>query len=165
MSTLRTTWWYRTALWVLTIATAALILSLSLQPATQSDGFSLSVTHEILSLLPSYRELSATQQEAMRLSFNEAVRAVAHIAEFALLSFFLSLLCHSYRPVGWGALSLSVGAAFAVADECVQKFLSSGRAMQFVDLLKDWIGCALGALCAFLLIWLIRRRHKRRRSY
>lgn len=160
----RTALWYRVVLWVLTVAMAAFILSLSLQPATQSDTLSTSLTHEVLSCFPSYRELPLPQQEAVRLSVNDILRAIAHIAEFTLLGFFLSLLCHSYLPRRWFALSFPIGAVFAVADECVQKFCAPGRAMQFVDLLKDWMGGLLGALFAFLIICFIRRRHKRRRS-
>ena len=161
----RTSLWYRMGLWVLTVATAVLILSFSLQPADDSGALSTSLTHSLLSCFPSYRELSPSQQEAACLSANEPIRAIAHITEFTVLGFFLSLLCHSYRPRRWAIPALPVGILFAIADECVQEWCSAGRAMQLVDLFKDWTGCLIGTAVAYGTIRRIRRCLSRRHRH
>lgn len=158
---MRTAWWYRTILWVITLAVAGTILYLSLQNGTESGALSSSISQRILSWFAAYRNLSPAEQETRRLAFSAILRAVGHVAEFIVLGGSLSLLCHSYFPRRFGMVSLAVGGAFAVMDECVQKFCTVGRAMEFIDLVKDWCGVALGTLLVYGFLRMIRRKKER----
>lgn len=140
---------YRTVLWVLTIACAVLILSLSLQPATQSSGLSTGLTATVLGWFSGYRELPAEQQAAVLATAQMAVRELAHVCEYTALSLLATLLVCSYeRRRLW--LSVPCTAVFAVADECVQQWCAAGRAFQLIDLIKDWGGCLIGAAAVWL---------------
>ncbi len=134
---------YRTVLWLFTIVCAALILLLSLQPATQSSGLSTGLTATVLRWFSAYRNLPVDQQSAVLATVQVMVRELAHIGEYTVLGFFASWLARSYNRRVWRSLPFT--ALFAVADECVQEWCADGRAFQLIDLVKDWGGCLLGA--------------------
>ena len=149
---MRTALWYRTLLWVLSALVMGGILYFSLQNGTQSGALSSSLSHLLLSLFSFYQKLPVLEQESLCLTVSAALRAIGHVAEFTVLGSVLSLLCHSYMPHRFWAISLTAGGIFAVVDECVQRFCTIGRAMEFIDLVKDWCGVILGTLliCATL---------------
>ena len=158
---MRTAWWYRTLLWVLSAAVMGGILFFSLQNGTQSGALSSSLSHHLLSLFPFYRNLPALEQQSTCFAVSGVLRAVGHVAEFTLLGVSLSLLWHSYLPRRFWALSLTIGGVFAVVDECVQHFCTVGRAMEFIDLIKDWCGVMLGTLLVYGILCMIRRKKAR----
>lgn len=136
----------RLILWLLTLGTAATILSLSLQPAPGSTALSTGITASVLNLFPSYTELPPVQQEVILFNTQTVVRELAHVAEYALLSVFTCLLVNQYvcRPFAWKTLiPLS---AFSCLDECLQEWCAAGRTFQMIDLLKDALGCLIGCI-------------------
>lgn len=151
---------YRAVLWVLTVACGGVILWLSLQPATESSALSTGLTSAVLQWFKSYRELAAQQQATVLQTVQNVVRELAHIGEYTVLGTLASLLAHSYRSRVFWRYSLSVTAVFAVVDECIQEWCADGRAMQFIDLLKDWLGCFLGAGMVWILFQLFRKKGK-----
>ncbi|MBQ9086106.1 MAG: VanZ family protein [Clostridia bacterium] len=100
------------------------------------------------------------------------LRKLAHFGEFAILGFLVcvDLWCGGLfslsdpPPRSIRIASLSVPFCFCIAgiDEFLQCF-SKGRAPQFSDMLIDTSG-ALCATLAFLLLFFILRRVKRRKS-
>ena len=86
---------------------------------------------------------------------HHAVRKIAHIAEFAVLSVLLTLC---FR----GQIVKSAGAGFTAAflDESLQ--LLSGRDAMIADVWIDLIGIAAGLLFGCLICFVIRRCRKAR---
>ena len=152
---------YRGVLWVLTLACAAMILSLSLQPAGDSSALSSGLTHRVLCWFSAYRDLPAAEQATVLAYVQTLVREAAHVAEFTLLGLFASLLSGSYVGRRFWRVSIIFTALFAVVDECAQEFLASGRAFQLIDLAKDWLGCALGTAMVWLLLYIKQKTEKR----
>lgn len=158
---------WRLLWWALTIACAATITYLSLQPATVSGETSGSLTEQLLSLFSAYRALSAERQAAVLAYTDVFVRAAAHVAEYAALGTFVSALCRTYPLKRRFVWMLAPAALYALLDELVQEFLSEGRAFQFIDLVKDWTGILLGIAFVWLLCRIAtaikkHRKHKKR---
>lgn len=127
-------------LWVLTLSVALGIFMFSEQSAEQSSAISGAVTQGLLGSLFSFFEFTEDQQEAVHI----AIRAMAHVASFALLGLFDSLLVQSYRLKWWLLITFGSCAAYAVFDECHQLWLSAGRAFEWSDIAKDCIGALIG---------------------
>lgn len=167
MKTRKSLLFWRLLWWALTVACAATITKLSLQPATVSGETSGSLTEQLLLLFSAYRALSAERQAALLAYTDVFVRAAAHVAEYAALGTFVSALCRTYPLKHRFWWSVIPAALYALFDELVQEFLSEGRAFQFVDLVKDWTGILLG----FLFVWLLCRiakaikEHKKRTDH
>lgn len=149
--------------WILTVAWSGCIVYLSLQDASQSASLSTGLTKRILEWFPSYLALPETEQLAVLSHVQGLVRELAHVAEHAVLGLLTALLVHSYRPRRFVAVAFGATAVFAVADECVQEFLSVGRAFQVVDLLKDWLGLLLGIGCIWLVCFVAKRTSYKRK--
>ena len=88
---------------------------------------------------------------------HHAVRKIAHVAEFTVLSLLLAL-CFRGRI----AVSAGVGFAAAFLDESLQ--VLTARGAQITDVWIDLCGVALGSLLGFLVLLGIRRRQKRARN-
>ena len=142
----------RTVLWLLTVVCAAAILSLSLQPASGSSALSSGLTHRVLCWFSAYRGLPFDEQARLLGQVQMLVREAAHIAEFMLLSTLASSLAVSYVGRRFWRYSLAATVVFALLDESVQGLFADGRAFQFIDLAKDWLGCALGAVAVGLYV-------------
>ncbi len=86
-----------------------------------------------------------------------AVRKIAHVAEFTILSVLLTLC---FR----GQIVKSAGAGFAAAflDESIQ--LLSGRGALITDVWIDLIGVAIGSVLELLIVRLRLRSSKRRQK-
>lgn len=87
------------------------------------------------------------------------IRKLAHMAEYAMLGFFLMLSLRVYtvsfiRHISW---PLYIGLTTAVTDETIQTFVS-GRSGQISDVWVDTAGLWLGigaAAALMLLVWLL----------
>ncbi len=156
---------YRVCLWVLTLVWGGMICLFSLQSGPQSTALSSGLTQTILEWFPSYNALSLSQQAMVLAKAQGVMRELAHIAEYAVLGVLVALLVRSYRSSRFAVITLGVTAVFAVIDECVQEFLSIGRAFQVIDLLKDWFGACLGIGCIWLVCLIIRRVQYRRKAH
>ena len=88
-------------------------------------------------------------------SGDHTARKIAHVAEFFVLAFLLTLC---FR--GQIARSMGVGFLTAFLDESLQ--LISDRGALITDVWIDLIGVATGTLLGFLLWKAIRRNRKRR---
>lgn len=138
-----------------------MIFGFSSQSAESSGELSGSFTDTVLSLLPSYQELSPPEQVAVVSVAHELVRSAAHIATFAALGFCIRMLvqCYALRHAfltAWGS-----GIAAALCDESLQYLLAAGRAFELVDLAKDWLGSLLGIGVAAAILSLINSRSKK----
>ncbi len=81
---------------------------------------------------------------------HRTVRKIAHVLEFAVLSFMLTI-CFRGRIVN----SIGIGFSAAFLDESLQ--LLSGRGASIADVWIDLIGVAAGSAFGFLL-WIVFRR-------
>ena len=88
---------------------------------------------------------------------NHAVRKIAHVTEFAILSI---LLTFSFR--GQIVKSAGVGFAAAFLDESIQ--LLSGRGALISDVWIDLIGVATGSLIGLSAYCIIRRRRNTQKN-
>ncbi len=148
----------RVVLWGLTLGTAATILSLSLQPATDSSALSTGLTATVLNCIPAYRDLPVVEQQIVLIDTQTIVRELAHIAEYWLLSVFACLLTNQYvcYPFAWKTLIPLV--TFSCMDECLQEWCAVGRSFQVIDLLKDSLGCLLGCVLVGYAYRILRKK-------
>ncbi|MBQ7037754.1 MAG: VanZ family protein [Clostridia bacterium] len=151
--------------WILTALCALLILGLSSQSASQSSGLSNSLAQSVLEKVPAYQELTPEKQAAVSAKANDILRDIAHVVTFMALGFCASMLIRCYAVRHWAAVIFPVLAAFAVLDESVQHWSNAGRAFQFIDLLKDWLGGLLGMMIVALIGWIIRQRKREESSH
>lgn len=128
-------------LWVLTLSVAVGIFMFSEQSAEQSSAISGAVTQGLLGSLFSFFQFTEAQQETA----HELIRSAAHVASFALLGLFSSLLVRSYRLKRWFLITFVCCAVYALFDECHQLWIAAGRAFELLDVAKDCIGVLLGA--------------------
>ncbi|MBQ6830182.1 MAG: VanZ family protein [Clostridia bacterium] len=153
---------WRVMLWVLTLAWGGTILGMSLQSGPQSTALSSGFTAWFLHLFKAYNALPEAQQLQVLAQAQAVVRELAHVAEYTLFGFFVSSLWRSYRTCRFSLWSFLSAAVFAVVDECLQEFVSVGRAFQVIDLAKDWLGIAFGIGCTWAVCLVIKRIHYRR---
>lgn len=97
-----------------------------------------------------------------------AIRKLGHLAEFALLGFWLmlSLRVYTKRLFAFLAWPMLIGLVVAVIDEFIQSFIP-GRSSQVSDILIDFAGLLIGMFCALILELLARaiaRSWRRRRN-
>ena len=85
------------------------------------------------------------------------VRKIAHITEFAILSFLLAL-CFRGQIVK----SAGIGLTTAFLDESIQ--LLSGRGASITDVWLDLIGVTIGSVLGLLIVRLRLGRSKRRKE-
>lgn len=130
----------RIALWLLTIATVAFIMSRSMRGKTASNGESQWVTELLRRLL---------HNDSISHGF---VRKLAHFVEFFVLGVELSALCWLERRTSAQAYvnAWFAGLLTALGDETVQIFSQRGSQVQDV-----WLDTA-GMTCGLLILLAIR---------
>ena len=150
---------------LLVIAVMVMIYCFSAQTGAESGAMSGRITMWILNLVvPGFGDFSPEKQEAVRSTVSFVVRKLAHFSEYALLGF--SLMLHIAQiekkiavrlPWLW---SWVVGTLYAASDEFHQGFVA-GRGPSLRDVMIDSSGVIAGTL---LLLWIIRRRTKKKAS-
>lgn len=151
----------RLVLWLLTLGTAATILSLSLQPAADSTTLSTGITASVLNCIPAYRDLPDEEQQIVLVDTQRLVRELAHIFEYCVLSIFACLLTNQYvcTPFAWNTLVPLT--AFSCLDECLQEWCAAGRTFQVIDLLKDALGCLIGCVLVGCAYYILNKKRSR----
>ena len=136
------------------------IFCFSAQPAPVSQETSGGIVNWLLRLLvPDYAALDPARQAEIEHIAAKIVRKGAHFAEYALLG--AALLGHVLawrakrglgrpRAMAWG-----LGTAYAASDE-LHQFFVPGRSGEFLDVLLDSAGVAVGVA----LLWLLLRKRK-----
>ena len=130
------------------ICTVAFIFYNSAQVAEVSSGYSgkfTSLINEFLALTPFDIVLS-----------EHIVRKLAHIAEFALLGFFLTCCLRVYtkRLIAFCAWPLLFGLFIAVCDEFLQRFVP-GRSGSIKDIFIDFTGVCGGTAVAMCIVFAV----------
>ena len=153
----------KNALWLTLLPVMALmtgIFCFSAQPAELSQETSGGIVNWLLRLLvPDYAALDPARQAEMEHIAAKIVRKGAHFAEYALLG--AALLGHvlawrSKRGLGRPrAMAWGLGTAYAASDE-LHQFFVPGRSGEFLDVLLDSAGVAVGVA----LLWLLLRKRK-----
>ena len=149
----------------LVIAVMVIIYCFSAQTGVESGAMSGRITRWVLNLVvPGFGDFSQEKQETIRSAVSFVVRKLAHFSEYALLGF--SLMLHIAQiekkitvhfPWLW---SWCVGTLYAASDEFHQGFVA-GRGPSVRDVMIDSSGVIAGTL---LLLWLIRRRTRKKAS-
>ena len=150
---------------LLVIAVMVMIYCFSAQTGAEAGAMSGRITMWILNLVvPGFGDFSPEKQETIRSTVSFVVRKLAHFSEYALLGF--SLMLHIAQiekkiavrlPWLW---SWAAGTLYAASDEFHQGFVA-GRGPSLRDVMIDSSGVIAGTL---LLLWIIRRRTKKKAS-
>ena len=153
----------KNARWLTLLPVLALmtgIFCFSAQPAAASQQTSGGIVNWLLRLLvPDYAALDPARQAEIEHIVAKIVRKGAHFAEYALLG--AALLGHvlawrSKRGLGRPrAMAWGLGTAYAASDE-LHQFFVPGRSGEFLDVLLDSAGVAVGVA----LLWLLLRKRK-----
>lgn len=137
-----------------------MIFTFSAQTADTSSETSGGLIERILAVLPiGFDEMSPDRQEELVASLQFFVRKGAHFTVYALLG----VLCVPPAYVLLHRFGRSAGTAFgiaslyAVTDE-IHQFFVPGRSCELRDVLIDAGGAALGILCLWGIIALLRQR-------
>ena len=136
---------------VLTILSMAFIFYNSMQDAVASDERSLAIVAQVKPILDAGGRL--TQK-----AFNDMVRAMAHLTEFAMLGVSLGGMIGSMRQ--WAKERLvrcvvPVVLFLAIADEILQYF--TGRYSDVKDVALDVLGGIIGVMIVKMGIYIIRK--------
>lgn len=114
-----------------------------------------------------YRDMSPERQAAVVDRLQYPIRKAGHMAEYALLAFWLCVFLRSLSVRGWkNPVFALIGAGlFAATDETHQMFVS-GRGPSVTDVGIDCIGAAVGILVAMAMLgmasrWLAKREKGR----
>lgn len=145
---------------LLSIALTLIIFTLSLQDASTSNTFSKQLTEQIILLLQRLNQNSSIDPIPLsRLNF--LLREFAHIIEFFILAFCMMLTLHITRFSSRYCILLTLifTTIIAIVDEFIQRYLSPGRAFQFIDIAKDLIGVCLSIVIFMLIRWCILLIH------
>ena len=149
---------------VLTVFWMILIFAYSAQHAEQSAENSSGIVDWVIKVFyPNYDEECQENQTEIRDNITFGVRKCAHMAEYALLSMLIYLVCASfknsffYRSKVWIAFAVCV--VYAATDEIHQLFVP-GRSGEVRDVLVDSLGALIGILIISLIHGAIVRKRK-----
>ena len=153
---------------LLVIVIAAMIFLFSAQPAVESSELSAGLTRWILErMVPGFTGMTKAEQAGLVKMWGNALRKVAHFAEYAALGGALMAFI-KLRMAPWSrrkaALAAWLGATlYAVTDELHQLFVS-GRGPQFEDVCLDSLGALIGVLLAAAVFAGVRRFRKKEKA-
>ena len=136
----------RIILILLCIVNLSLITMLSTQNAEKSNELSKNVTQKIIS--PMYSEENI---EENILKSNGAIRNTAHFVLFLTLGVILCFTFKGFNIKHSFLYPFIICIIYALFDKIYQELLHQGRAFEFVDLLKDWSGSAVGVLAVYFI--------------
>ena len=136
---------------ILTILSMVFIFYNSIQGPAESEERSLAIVEQVKPFLDAEDRLTEK-------AFNDMVRAMAHLAEFALLGFSLGGLFVSAREWSFKKLVervLAMALLVAVADEILQYF--TGRYTDVKDVALDVFGAFLGVMVVNIGMGIIKK--------
>ena len=142
----------------------AVIFWFSAQNGASSGSMSAGVTEALARLLtPGFDELSPLAQAETVEALHLFVRKAAHFSEYAVLGMLTVNALRTYRLNKALRLILPVATClvYAVSDEIHQYFIPD-RACRAFDVFIDTMGGLTGTLILLGLMWLIKRRRKRK---
>lgn len=119
-----------------------------------SNGISEGIVEIVV---PDYEKLPEEGKEATVKKFAVTLRDIAHLVEFAVLAFFLSLLLYTFR-FNYGRYAVAIVIvilfcfAYAIFDEWMQTFVA-GRGTQWQDIWFDSLGAIVGVVGATFIDW------------
>ena len=159
-------WIYRGVLFVLTLSLLVFIFVTSSKNGEQSYEQSEGVTGGVVDVINP--DLGASEdphdKEAVH-AIHALIRQAAHVCEYTLLAFLVTLLLDSYGVKKWwlalGGIAFTV--VYAISDEVHQHFVP-GRTGSVEDVLYDSLGAILGWACAIFAIWLFWNVQRRRQK-
>lgn len=138
------------------------IFCFSAENADKSDNTSQSVTKQVLSGFPSFRDLPEERQTEIVIKIQFSVRKLAHFSVYTCLGM-LMYLSFRFIPVKgkkpvW---SLCACVIYAVSDEFHQYFVP-GRSCEVRDVCIDSLGALTGILIIFAVLFLIKSIKRKR---
>lgn len=143
--------WVRGLLWLCVLSVALMIFSFSGQDGETSLGLSHQLVQPVVEWA---REKDPTMSEqaadALYWDLQQVIRKAGHLGEYALLGFFLRLLCGSYALKRGSLVCWCSGTLYAATDE-IHQFFTEARSPGVLDVLIDSAGICLGMLAAMLL--------------
>lgn len=142
----------------------AVIFLFSAQNGSSSGSMSAGVTEALARLLtPGFDELSPLAQAETVEAMHLFVRKAAHFSEYAVLGMLTVNALRTYRLNKALRFILPVATClvYAVSDEIHQYFIPD-RACRAFDVFIDTMGGLTGTLILLGLMWLIKRRRKRK---
>lgn len=146
---------------LLALAVAVLIFSMSSQSSSKSSATSGSIISAVAGLLNrNFDEMTLSEQTDYIQSFQFIVRKAAHFSVYALLSFFLSsgFLTFYNLKKQWRLLfAYLIAVLYAVSDE-IHQFFVPGRSCELRDVIIDSCGALLG-LGIVVLIYLKKEKN------
>ena len=151
--------WIRYLLVLSCVLTIVFIFSNSLQDATTSSSTSESVgdvVEDAVNNVVSGGTINRGDEGFIEIP-DQIIRNLAHIGEFVLLGFVMTL---AFRSYGWRLgqvyFPALVSTSVATTDELIQLFVP-GRSYEYLDLLLDYGGIAVGLALAVVLGYVILR--------
>ncbi len=149
--------------WLAVAAWAVVIFSMSNQVSEQSSEISKSTTQILFErFFPSFNELTEGEQIKLVSGAEYAVRKVAHISEYFILSALVitALLFNKLNPLKRAGMAVLMSVLYASTDEIHQLFVE-GRSGKIADVLVDTIGIIIAAGLYLIIVNLIKRRKKK----
>lgn len=137
---------------LLVTAITLTIFFFSLQDAPTSNALSTQITSRIMPIIKTLL-IDIKALSFLPLDPHTLLRELAHITEFFILAFCMILTLHFTRLTSrqCAYLTLLYTVLISILDELIQRYFSSGRAFQFIDLAKDWLGMSL-AIFSFMIL-------------
>ena len=136
---------------ILLLLVMGLIFYMSSRDADTSMEDSIGIDRFLASILvEGFDDMTPEQQYAESVRFDEPVRHVAHMAEFAMLGVLLSLLTSLIGLKRWQLISILLGMTYAASDEIHQLYVA-GRGCQIGDFMFDSIGVVLGVVIVLVI--------------
>ena len=149
---------------LLTITTCVIIFSYSAQDGTKSKSTSEKVARQIIETYPKTKKLQKEEKEQLVKKNQKLIRKTAHVAEYAILGFFLLGFIGTYDMETKTKLLivLSFCIIFATSDEIHQGIVGGGRAMRMSDVLLDTAGSILGIVPMTLIQFFIHKKQAKK---
>lgn len=154
---------YRMVLLCLILSLLIFIFLYSNQPGEssyeQSEGVASGVVDAVV---PGFSGSDDPDDQTIMLFFHKVIRKAAHVCEFALLSFLVTLFLQTYDIKKWLLALSSIGFTilYAISDEVHQIFVPN-RTCTLSDVCFDSLGAILGwafALLTLRLFFLILKK-------
>lgn len=158
---MKKTFFIRSTFFVLFIAWAVFIFTMSAQPADQSTQTSSKFVLKVIDIV--YRDFKnfSTQQQSYIIDIvTLLVRKVAHFAEYFVLGLLSAGIATTYIQEGHClnyVISVFICVIYAVSDEFHQYFVP-GRACRFLDICIDAAGSICAVVAVAVLVNVIKRR-------